>query len=371
MASIRKRERADGTVAIAVLYTLNGQQTSATFDTNQTAQEFRDAVNSIGAERAMKAWGITPTVRAANRSTAPTVTEWLNRYIDSRTGVTKACLYDYRSYLKHDIKPVIGDIPLDLLTVDDISDWVQHLQDRGLAGKTIGNRHGFLSAALNTAVRDGVASANPALGTRLPRSERPEMIFLDHDEFDLFRSCFTARWWPQLDFMVTSGARFGELTALRPSDVDRKRGTVHIARSWKRTYDEAGYELGAPKTRKSVRTLSIDKELLEQLDYSGEYLFTNTVDKPVRASSFRNNVWYPAVRKARELGLEKKPRIHDMRHTCASWLIQGGESPAVVQAHLGHENINTTISLYAHLDRSSFEQAAKVLSRGLSRAPSD
>lgn len=369
MASIRSRDRADGTTAHAVLYTHDNQQTSATFDTLADATEFRDTVNTIGAEKAMLAWDIAPTVRAARRSKAPTVAEWLRRYIDTRTGITKACRHDYTSYLRLDIADQpLGRIPLDLLTAEDIAAWVQYLDtDRKLAGKTIANRHGFLSAALNTAVESTLIAVNPAAGTRLPRSEGAEMTFLDHDEFALFRRCFTEAWRPQLDFMVASGIRFGELSALEPADVNRKRHTVFVGKSRKRTYGPDRYEVGATKTRRSTRTINIDKDILDALDYSHATLFTNTVGKPLDAPSFRNNVWYPAVARALAAGLGKKPRIHDMRHTCASWLILAGVPLPVVQAHLGHESISTTVNLYGHLDRKSAEQAAAVFGKALAR----
>lgn len=369
MASLRKpRPRADGTVAHSVLYTFQGQQTSATFDSETAAVEFRDACNSIGVERAMRGWGIAPTVRAAKRISGPTLTEWLEKYISTRSGVTKACLHDYNSYLRNDLAPTIGPIPLDLLTRDDVAGWVQGLADRGLAGKTIANRHGFLSAALNVAVDKNVIPANPAARVRLPRTEEAEMVFLDHDEFELLRDCFTPYWRPMVAFMVVSGARSGEFTALRPTDVNRKRGTVHIGRTWKRTYDKAGYELGATKTRRSTRTIDVDPEVLDELDYSHEWLFVNTAKNPVRTTSFRNNVWYPAVEKARAKGLEKSPRPHDMRHTCASWLIAAGQPLPVIQQHLGHESIKTTIDRYGHLDRKSAQQAAAALGSAIRRS---
>ena len=86
----------------------------------------------------------------------------------------------------------------------------------------------------------------------------------------------------------------------------------------------------------------------------------------MRAVSFRNNVWYPSVARANAAGLAKKPRIHDMRHTCASWMIANGEPITVVQRHLGHESIQTTSDIYGHLDRSSGAKAAKGLGRMLS-----
>lgn len=94
-----------------------------------------------------------------------------------------------------------------------------------------------------------------------------------------------------------------------------------------------------------------------------------TQGNAVRANTFRNGVWNPAVErasgkavrrggKAPEKLLGKEPRIHDLRHTCASWMIAGGVPLPVIQDHLGHESITTTIDLYGHLDRSSMQAAA-------------
>lgn len=366
MASIRSRQRADGTTAYAVLYKLNGRQTAATFDDEASATEFRDTVNNIGADRAMRAWGIGATPRA-EKPKGPTVAEWVTRHIASRTGVTKTTLWDYNSYLKHDIAPTLGDIPLVALTRDDVADFVQELADRDLAGKTIANRHGFLSAALNAAVKAELIPSNPAAGTRLPRTEKQEMVFLTDEEYDLLREGFMERWRPMLDFMAYSGTRFGEMTALKPSDINLANKTVRIARAWKRTYDETRYELGPPKTKRSNRTINVPREILDALDLSGEFVFTNTVGKPIWGSEFRNNVWYPSVKRAQAKGLSKKPRIHDMRHTCASWMIADGINLPMIQQHLGHESISTTVNLYGHLDRKAAEQAADTMGKRLRR----
>jgi integrase len=81
------------------------------------------------------------------------------------------------------------------------------------------------------------------------------MAFLTSDEYQLLKTAFTERWHPFLDFLVASGCRFSEATALTPADVDAVNGTVRIAKAWKRT--ETGYEMGQPKTRRSVRTINV------------------------------------------------------------------------------------------------------------------
>lgn len=368
MASIRVRKRADGSVAYNVVYSHDGRQTSVTFDAEPAAEEFLGSVRLLGAARAMKAFGIAPTIRAAARKpSGMTVADWVATYIASRTGVAKSTTYDYEAILRNDIKPAVGEIPLELLDRADVTGWVQAMSKAGSSGKTIANKHGLLSAALNAAVRAGLIPSNPAEGIRLPRSEKAEMVFLTHGEFLLLLSGFTDRWKPLVEFLVASGVRFGEASALRPSDVDLEAGTVRVVRARKRTYEKgANYEVGPTKTQRSVRTINVPKDVLDKLDYSGEWLFVNTRGGPVKVSSWRTNVWYKSVARAQKLGLKKAPRIHDMRHTCAKWMVDGGVPLPVVQAHLGHEDIQTTINLYFHVDRANFESAADVMKRALS-----
>jgi integrase len=154
---------------------------------------------------------------------------------------------------------------------------MQTLIDNGASGKTVANKHGFLYSALNAGVRAGRITSNPAAGQRLPTSERKDMVCLSREDFVRLLESVTGPRRPLVEFLVASGCRWGEATALRPSDVDREKGTVRITRAWKRTYDRGGYELGPPKTKRSARTINMPKSVLDKLDYSGEWLFTNRV----------------------------------------------------------------------------------------------
>ncbi len=77
---------------------------------------------------------------------------------------------------------------------------------------------------------------------------------------------------------------------------------------------------------------------LEVIDLTAPaLLFTNGAGNPVRAQEFFNGGWKPARHNAMKAGLTKSPRVHDLRHTCASWMIQAGVPLPVIQQHLGHE----------------------------------
>lgn len=234
------------------------------------------------------------------------------------------------------------------------------------------NKHGFLSGALKQAVEDGHLPANPCDGVKLPRTEERQTVFLTRDEFQILKATFSEHYRPLVEFLVASGCRFNEAVALKPSDVDREACTVRIARAWKQ--DGTRYQLGPPKTKKSNRTINVPKSVLDQLDYTHEWLFTTTKGEPIRLSTWRTNVWNKSRARAQASDannpdksvLAKSPTPHDMRHTCASWMIQAGVPLPVIQAHLGHEAITTTVDRYGHLDRSSHAIAADAIGSMLS-----
>ena len=145
------------------------------------------------------------------------------------------------------------------------------------------------------------------------------MICLSHEEFGLLHSKVTEFWQPMVEFLVASGARWGEVAALKPGDVDRKAGTVRISRSWKQ--GTGGYRLGATKTKKSKRTINVPQATLDKLDYTNEFLFVNRAGGPVRAQGFSARVWIPAVRRAWPLKdgdcLTRTARFHYARSASA------------------------------------------------------
>lgn len=367
MASIRTRTRNDGTPYFQVCYRVGGRgsrQSSVSFDDEKEAKRLRALVDSHGWERALELAGIADTQRPLS---ALTVAEWLDRHIGSLSGVEKKTITDYKRYATRDIGPALGAIPLGNLTRDDVAGWVNAMRGAGAAGGTIENKHGFLSGALKRAVEDGHLAGNPCEGVRLPRTEQQEMVFLTRDEYQILKAAFSDRYKPLVEFLVSSGCRASEALALKPSDVNRDTDEVRITRAWKKG-GETGYYLGPPKTKKSRRTINVPKSVLDQLDYSREWLFTGSNGGPVRLYSWRSNVWYKSLAKAKANGLAKSPRIHDLRHTCASWMLQA--QPPVplttVQAHLGHESITTTVGHYGHLDRSSHVVAADAIGKMLS-----
>lgn len=363
--SLRFRTRQDGTTYTQVRYRLQGREASLSYNDHAEALKLQKLIDKVGPAKALE---IAKIVSAHDR--AITVEEWLNRYIDNLTGIDEGTIKKYRAYVRNDFGTLLP-LPLAALTPDDIAAWIKDLRnlDGSLpSGKTLANKHGLLAGAMNEAVARGHIQASPCK-SRLPRWDRREMTFLEIDEFKLLLSCVPDYWKPLVEFLVQTGARWSEVTALQPADVDRAAGTVRIYKAWKTGSVSGGYTMGMPKTVRSVRTVNVRKSLLDRLDYSGEWLFTNSgrgrrnAAGVVRIHNFSPNVWKPAVKAAQQAGLTKNPRVYDLRHTAASWLINGGMPVPEVQDLLGHENYSTTVGVYRHADRSSGKRVAEMMTQ--------
>jgi len=381
MSWVAPRYKKDGTPFWSVYWREAGRGSKTqcvSWETREDANHCKRLVDEHGGDRAREIMRIVAAPRQAQ-----TLAQYLTKHINHLTGIEPGTINRYRAYVRNDLG-AIATIPLTALKRTDMAQWVNTMNEADEdgnrpSGKTIANKHGFVAGALNAAVIAGLIKSNPCDGNRLPRWDREEMVFLTKDEFRILLAAVPEYWRPIVEFLVASGCRWSEASALKTSAIDVSGGTVRVAKAWK-TGENGGYVLGVPKTKKSVRTINVPKRVLEQLDLSGEWVFTNSGrgkgqfanginvedDGPVRIHSFNPNVWTPAVTRARAAGLTKKPRIHDLRHTCASWLIQAGRPLPAIQAQLGHESITTTVNTYGHLDRSSGQGNAEVIDAMLS-----
>lgn len=381
MSSIEYRSSAaTGAESWRVRYRHGGKNRAVTFVSEQAATNWQTILDALGHDAAMRA--LDDDASAGARTVAVQVT----RHIDHLTGVTEGTKSDYRAMLERDISPVIGSVPLPLLTREQVASWVNGLAARGLSGKSIRNRHSLLSAALTTAQRDGLLGQHPCKGMRMPRTdhERREMVMLTRTEFARLLAGMDERWQPLVVLLVATGIRWGEATALQVGDVDLDAGTARIRQAWKHT-DGKGHELGPPKSRRSLRTVTLEPGVAKMLRplvearSPGEFVFTNTRGRPVRQNTFHGDVWTPAVRKFAgdtcekvptkgrprlvwTKGPGKRPRIHDLRHTYASWAIAAGVPITVIQRSMGHESIVTTSDTYGHLQRADYEALAAATS---------
>lgn len=373
MASIETRETRDGT-SYRVRFRHEGRNRSLAFDTKKAAEAWMRLVE-MNPEQALAAL-VTPT----DAPLPATVLESVSSHIDQLTGVEAGTRSNYRGMANRHLEPhPLSQRLTAKATRADIGAWVTWLQEeKGLSGKTIANLHGLLSAAMTTAARDGVRPDNPCRGMRLPRTTHTERehTYLTHVEFAELYSFVPAHYQPLTMLLAGTGIRFGEATALQVFDIDISRREARIRRAWKPTGEGGQRRIGPTKTMRSTRTVAVPErtcELLEPLLWKRDpedFVIVNRRGLPVRGPTFWQQAWRPAVAEfagdryeiekgrkiiVHELGPGKHPRVHDLRHSWASWHIQAGTALPIIQRQMGHESIQTTIDTYGHLARADFD----------------
>jgi len=352
-----------------VRYRLGGRDTSETFTQIADARMFRDIIGNGRGDRVEQAMRWLRDRQAVEGSQAPTFGEWFETYVDQLTGITQRTRSDYRSmhrrYLSH-----LDPLPLTLITRTHVTTLVNDLDRAGRAAKTIKQTVHLLSTCLGLAIDEGHLTANPCRRVRLPSAklEAVEARFLSYEEADHLVWAMPMHYRPLVVFLLGTGMRWSEATAIETRHVNMTAGTVRVEQAWKRVPGE-GMVKSTPKTRKSKRTvnpatmaLAAVKPLLRK---PSDLVFVTPSGGPVSHSNFHTNIWQPACRAA---GIVPAPRIHDLRHTHASWLLSDGISLEAVQDQLGHESMETTRKVYAHLIPAVGVAVGKAASLALNRA---
>jgi integrase len=352
-----RRNQANGAESWRVRFRHEGKNRSVAFASKPGAESWQGVLDNLGAAKALA------LLEEEKPASTRTVADQVDHHIEHLTGIEEGTRRRYAKIAERELRPVFGRTLLSDLTRDQVAEWVNELGRRPEppAPKTVRNWHAVLSDALSTAVRDGLMPANPAKGIKLPKRDHTteEMVFLTLEEYGLLLGHLPARWHPLVQLLALTGIRWGEATSLKIGDLDRATRSARVWTAWKHT-ESGEMRQGGPKSRRSRRTIAVPIPVFDALEpvIAGrrptELVILSARGNPVRSGTFHNNAWQPAAR-ALEAATGKKPRVHDLRHTWASWAIQNGVQLPVIQRQMGHESITTTIDTYGHLARSDFD----------------
>lgn len=239
----------------------------------------------------------------------------------------------------------LADRPIGSISRDDVERWHQGLALS--AGKVAANRClALLSALYTRAKRLGFRGDNPCtFVTRF--AEKPRTRVLQDAEIpELGKSLAAEKDKDVRDFIVlglATGARRGNIAAMKWSDLDLQAGTWSIA--------AAEAKNGLPLTLPlGTDALTLLRERAAQRRESSDFVFPARRTSP--KSPFQTS-WQPRVRRVLDRAGLKDVRFHDLRRTFATSAFNGGIDIAVVSAYLGHKQISTTAKTYAH---AGFEQ---------------
>lgn len=347
---MRKVERTkSGAYRVRFRYGLSAKtgkpkQSSETFATKKEADQFKLWLEADGPQDA-----IDRLYAGEQQADIPSLNELAADHIEHLTGIERGTRLTYQRLWDRTWGPAIGHLPANRVSQDHIRKAVNKLAEE-YSRKSLENQRGLLSGVLTRAVEKTYLSKNPTKGIRLPRGkegEAVEMRLLTPAEYADIESRMVEQYRPLLRFLAGTGCRWGEAVALTVADVQLPNVRIRRALKWS---PDNQRDVGATKTKKSNRTVAIPLDLHDELTAlckgkkKADLVFTASRGGQVQHRTFWSRYWLPAVEH-----MDPRPRIHDLRHSHASWLLGGGVPIHVVQARLGHESIQTTVDTYGHL----------------------
>ena len=233
--------------------------------------------------------------------------------------------------------------PIRKITKEKLVEWRNALRTSGIATRTANRGMAYVRSVFSYAHEIyGMPNNGVVLKSfKLTKEDKQEMEVWTPQEFNRFLECVPDGYYKAyFAFLFWSGARRSEALAVCKDDF--KGNTVRIWRSIKH-YSNGFLPL---KTDTSERTIALDKKTMEILKPfiadAKPFLFGGIRSLPITSVQKQ----FAAAIKASGV---KPIRIHDLRHSHASWLIASGVPVLAVSKRLGHASVNITLSTYAHL----------------------
>lgn len=289
-------------------------------------------------------------------------------YLDDRRQHTKASGAASREVIVNKwILPYFKDKALDQITPADIRAWEADLKNatnsRGdaLAPGYMQSIYTALSSIFNYAVRFHGLASNPCTvaGNAIGKKTK-SLNFWTQEEFDKFIATFEPTEPYYTGFMVLyyTGMRIGELFALTVSDIDLESNTIHVTKTYHRTNKTS--VITTPKTQKSRRDVLIPQFLADCIRDHIARIYAPEPETRLFCLLDGHAYNYQLKKHASIAGV-KDIRVHDLRHSHASLLINLGAPALLVSERLGHEKVSTTLDIYSHLFPSKQSEIVKKL----------
>ena len=305
---------------------------------------------------------------------------WLRDY--AAQSVAASTLERYLSIVEHHLIPLLGSLRLRDLRPAHIQAAYGRARApggradgaaSGLSPRTVLKHHRLLHEALSHAVEWQLLALNPAASVKAPRPGRPEMRVLDAEEAGrLLEAAAETPFYALAYLALATGARMGELLALRWRDADLDRGSLQVTRTARRVTGK-GIAYSEPKTHRSRRPVALSSETVQvlrehriaqaerRLELGPAYadndlVFTGPTGHPLDDSNLRR-----AFRRTlADAGLPRL-RFHDLRHSAATLMLRAGVHPKVVSERLGHATVGITLDTYSHVLPDLQRDAAEAL----------
>jgi integrase len=285
----------------------------------------------------------------------------------------------YRELVEHQVVPHLGSKPLQRLKPLDIEAWHTVLRNSGRADgkggvspRTIGHAHRVLGKALGDALENEMVVKNVVANKSAPKVDDEEMVIV-RDTPAFIEALRRHRLFVPAMVALFSGARLGEVLALRWSRVDLTRKVIEVREALEETR-AYGKRFKAPKTKAGRRDVTMPDLLVETLRefrkaqlelrmklgigrLADDALLFAGLDGALPSQKYYSKAWSDFAAQIGMPGLT----FHCLRHTHASQLIDAGVDIVTISKRLGHAKPDITLRIYSHLFRKDDGKAADAI----------
>lgn len=250
------------------------------------------------------------------------------------------------SVINTHILPYFKDLIISQITPADIQIWQNELLKKDLSDTYLKTINVYLVAIFNYAVQYIGLVENPCVA-KIGSSKAKQILFWTPEEYSLFAAACRKDllYFTIFETLYYTGMREGELLALTLNDIDLSSHTITINKTY--TKIKGVDVITEPKTASSTRSVEIPAFLADELQDYIAHLYEPAAGSRIfliSAQSIRNAL----KRYARKAGI-KQIKVHDIRHSHASMLINLGANPVLVASRLGHSSPDMTLRVYSHL----------------------
>jgi integrase len=276
-------------------------------------------------------------------------------YLDRWLGALEGSVRDrtwqrYEEVVRLHLKPTLGGVKLDKLNALRVQNVYSQKLNAGLSPRSVEIIHITLHKAPKQAVRWSLVPRNVAEAVTPPRPPKREITPLTQQQLRaLLETARNDKLYALWVLACTTGMRNGELLAVQWRDIDLEAGTLQVKRT------VFGGKVSPPKTASGRRTIRLSKLAIAALRkysdsvadrHTSEWVFGSRAGTPISVHNLHNRSWKPLLERA---GLPAGTRMHDLSHSAATLLLSKGVAVKVVSEMLGHADVSTTLSIYAHV----------------------
>jgi integrase len=277
--------------------------------------------------------------------------EYATDWIDERPGLRPKTIEVYRYVLGRHLLPSLGTKALSEIKEAQVRRWRRSLLDGGASPVTAAKAYRLLKAVMNTAVDDGLIRRNPCRIKGAAQDQSPEREVLTVRQVFTLASVIDPRYRAMVLLAVFTSLRWGELAALRRSDIDLTARTVRVQRTLTHL-SGGGHAFGPPKSDAGRRTVAypelISADVADHLERftaspDGAIIFTSPNGTPLRHSNFRRRIWMKAIEDA----ALPATHFHDLRHTGNNLTAESGATLQELMDRMGHSSSRAAL-IYLH-----------------------